>query len=266
MKNWSDYFDSNGLLTQKDKDGGDTPSHESFAWTMAKLDPSVNFPSPISFKDFINLIVLDNGLIIRNPTLYNDPSDSSRDQYRALAVTMTLHQEHPGLQRLVDALPRRTFLNLPYYPNGDVFTPEDRAVFDRDMMANRNAYCLALLADLFTLLGTLVLCFWNTREPGLISRFLGRWFWFFIANSPPNDQGIQGDLRGPSSTSNDLDQIQICIQGAIFRPTFLNRLSRWVYGNFRPNGIQWALNSYFADENDPPVNELARNVIPRYFT
>lgn len=267
MKNWSDYFDpKTGLLTQKAPgyDGGDTPSHEGFARFCAKLDPTVSFPSPITFQQFTSQVVLPSGKLIRNPVNYNNPNDSSKDQYRGIVVAAIANRDHQTVMELGQALPRN-FLDYPVYPNGDLFTPEDHVMFNRDIMVMPFDYLRVLFADFLTFMGTLILCFWSTRTPGPIAKFLGKFHWIFIANMGPDADGVQRNLRGPDFTSNDLGHFMMCIHGAINRPTFLNRLSRWVYGKFRPNGIQWAFDSYFGDDNDPPVNTLTPNLVQRYF-
>ena len=258
MKNWADYFDSNGLLTQKGPtfDGGDTPSHEGLSW-LAAWFKGVDFPSPITYLKFLDQILLPSNLIIRNPINYNNPNDSSRDQYRSTAISCIFYGQFYTLKQMYKALPRN-FLGWPSYPNGDVFSPQDYVIF------NTCHWPLRLIGDLFELFGILTLVLWTTRKPNLISRFLGRWFWFFIAMNPPSN-GVQGSLRGPSYTSDDLGAIMTLILGREFNGTFLNRLSCWIYAKFRPNGPQWALDSYFGADEDPPINELYEQVLPMFF-
>jgi hypothetical protein len=257
MKNWSDYFDSNGLLTQKNRDGGDTPSHEGLAW-LAAWFKGPNFPSPIDFLQFLGQILLPSNLLIRNPINYNNPNDSSRDQYRSVAIACIFYSQLYTLKQMYKALPRNS-LGWPSYPNGDTFSPQDYAIF------NTCHWPLRFIGDFFELLGIITLVFWTTRKPNFISRLLGKLWWPFIAMNSPNAQGVQGSLRGPDYTSDDLGAIMTLILGREFNGTFLNRLSVWIYAKFRPNGPQWALDNYFSADEDPPVNELYELVLPMYF-
>ena len=260
MKNWADYFDSNGLLTQKGPifDGGDTPSHESLAWLADHFYP-VNFPSPLNIIQFLKLVVLPSGLLIRNPQDYNNPSDSSRDQYRAVAIACIFKAQFNTLKTMYNALPRNA-LKWPHYPNGDVFSPQDYVIFNME-----KSWPYQFIGDFFGLLGILTLVFWTTRKPGFISKLLGKLWWPFIAMNPPNAEGVQGSLRGADYTSDDLGAIMTLILGREFNGTFLNRLSCWIYAKFRPNGPQWALDSYFGADEDPPINELYEQVLPMFF-
>lgn len=251
-KIWLNYFDKNGLLVQKDGDGGDTPSHEGLAWLAAHFGG--NFPSPWDYGFFISDVTVD-GKLIRNPINYNDPNDASRDQYRAVLVADYFQKSFLSYtEEYYGNLPRN-FLGWPRYPNGDVFSPQDYVLF------NPNAnYGLKLLSDVFALLGVLTLVFWTTREPSFITKFLGKLWWPFIAMNPPDASGTQGSLRGPSYTSDDLGSVETLLYSK-YNGTFLNKLNRWIYRTFRPNGVQWALDSYFAGDNAPPVNEVCQPMV-----
>jgi hypothetical protein len=263
MKFWPNYFDSNGLLCQAKPglDGGDTPSHESLAWLANHL--GVQFPSPISFNTFVNLLT-PNYQLIRNPINYNNPSDTSRDQYRGFIIAYWFLSTNLGplsalwVSKMLNTFPKN-FLKWPKYPNGDVYSPQDYVLFHPKAL-----WPMRFLGDIMSLLGVLTLCFWTTRSPGPISRFLGKWWWPFIAMNPPNSQGVQGSLRGPDYTSDDLGAIMILIFGRYFG-TFLNRLNMWIYSKFRPGGPQQALDNYFASDDSPPINELYRDIIPKFF-
>jgi hypothetical protein len=243
MKNWGDYFDSNNLLTQEGPsfDGGDTPSHEGLARTLnsGTSDPVI-YPTKLTDGDVAKLLILPNGLLIRNPIHYNNPTDpsygTSRDQYRSLIAAFSTSPDYANgylpraIETLWNGLPRN-FLGIRYYPNGDFYSPEDRTIFTRWTQS----YIGRVIGDFCTFLNSMLICFWITR------------------------------IYGQSYTSNDIDHIAVCLLGAKVRPTFMNRLARWIYGKFRPGGVQYALDEYFSDDEDPPVNTLGPNVIPRYF-
>jgi hypothetical protein len=251
-KNWADYFDVNSLLTQKGGDGGDTPSHEGLAWLAAHFGG--NFPSPLGYGNFI-YEVSPNEKLIRNPITYNNPNDTSRDQYRAVVVADFFQNPH-GLfsQDFYKNLPKN-FLGWAHYPNGDVFNPQDYVLFH----PNAN-YAWKLLSDVMALFGVLTLVCWTTRKPGFITKALGKLWWPFIAMNPPNNQGVQGSLRGPDYTSDDLGTIETLLYSK-YNGTFLNKLNRWIYRTFRPNGVQWALDSYFAEDIAPPINEISQGMV-----
>ena len=126
MKNWADYFDQNGLLVQLNWDGGDTASHEGFAWIAESL--GAKFPSPVAYLDFLKMITPNNE-VIRNPITYNNVSDSSRDQYRSVAISTYFKGAFGTRHQLYKALPRNK-IGWPVYPNGDVFSPQDWQMFN----------------------------------------------------------------------------------------------------------------------------------------
>jgi hypothetical protein len=252
MKNWADYFDNNGLLVQKGGDGGDTPSHEGLAWLAQSL--GADFPSPLHFLDFLGEITVARQLI-RNPISYNNPTDTSRDQYRSVAIACHFQGAFGTRFILYKNLPRNK-LGWPVYPNGDIFSPQDWQLF------NQGNFFTKFVSDLFCLGGILVTTFWTTRTPGVASKFLGEYYWLFIAMNPPNEAGVQGSFRGPLYTSDDLGAIMTLIYG---KGTLLNRFTTWIYTKFRIGGPQAALDNYFAGDDAPPINELYKMVIPHVF-
>ena len=79
--------------------------------------------------------------------------------------------------------------------------------------------------------------------------------------NPPNAEGVQGSLRGPDYTSDDLGAIAALFYGH-GTGTFVNKIALKIYKNHRPGGAQAALDNYFAGPSAPPVNELFRDILP----
>lgn len=233
MKDWKDYFDSNGLLVQKDKDGGDTPSHEGIARCLSSYGCS-KYPTNLCTADLLKKLMNQENLLIRNPTRYTNPYDTdfgtSRDQYRGIVAAAMIYGHYLAISRMYEALPKN-FLGLKKYPNGDFFSPEDLTIFTR----NTQYWVGRAIGDFCTMVNSLLICFWVTKR------------------------------YGKEYTSNDIDHIAVCISGYITKPTVFNKLARWIYRKFRPGGIQYALDSYFNGDNNPPVNELGNGTISYYF-
>src|SRR5579863_10217442 len=92
------YFDNNGLLVQRDGDGGDTAQREGWAWfgiwlRTVKLKLSSPIVLPISFDTTMNLLEDPQrpGEFRRHPTqpgFKRDPDAFSRDQIIPLVAAM----------------------------------------------------------------------------------------------------------------------------------------------------------------------------------
>src|SRR5260370_26020407 len=92
------YFDSNGLLVQRDGDGGDTAQREGWAWfgnwlRTVELKMSSPVVLPISFAATMNLLEAPSrpGEFRRHPTqpgFKSDPDAFSRDQIIPLVASM----------------------------------------------------------------------------------------------------------------------------------------------------------------------------------
>jgi len=92
------YFDSNGLLVQRDGDGGDTAQREGWAWfgnwlRSSELKMSSPVVLPISFAATMNMLEhpTRRGEFRRHPTqpgFRSDPDAFSRDQIIPLVAAM----------------------------------------------------------------------------------------------------------------------------------------------------------------------------------
>ena len=103
------YFDSNGLLVQRDGDGGDTAQREGWAWfgqwlRTEKLGMSSPFKPPILFDPTMNLLEDPRrpGEFRRHPTqpgFKSDPDAFSRDQIIPLVAAMGVWGDQARLKR-----------------------------------------------------------------------------------------------------------------------------------------------------------------------
>src|ERR1700687_2570660 len=103
------YFDSNGLLVQRDGDGGDTAQREGWAWfgqwlRTEKLEMSSPFKPPILFEPTMNLLEDPRrpGEFRRHPTqpgFKSDPDAFSRDQIIPLVAAMGVWGDQARLKR-----------------------------------------------------------------------------------------------------------------------------------------------------------------------
>jgi hypothetical protein len=262
MKIWQSYFDSNGLLCQKGPtfDGGDTPCHSGLCYSAKYL--GCDFPTTTRILDCYRKLTTSSGLLFRNPVNYNNPSDTSRDQYVGFVCGLLINYYRSLVYELYDALPRN-FLKWPVYPNGDLFTIQDYVLFNRYKVSR----FVREIGDFLLLLEVLVQCFWTTRVPGKIATFLyklTKWNWL-LYNASPNAEGVPQDPRGPESTSNDLNVFHQLLVSKLIQPSLMSRIASKIYACYRPKGIQYAFDSYFEGDMSPPVNILLKPVIKRYF-
>jgi hypothetical protein len=103
------YFDSNGLLVQRDGDGGDTAQREGWAWfgiwlRTVKLKMTSPVVLPISFDATMNLLEDPRrpGEFRRHPTqpgFKSDPDAFSRDQIIPLVAALGVWSDQGRLKR-----------------------------------------------------------------------------------------------------------------------------------------------------------------------
>jgi hypothetical protein len=103
------YFDSNGLVVQRDGDGGDTAQREGWAWfgiwlRTVNLKKSSPVVLPISFDATMNLLEDPRrpGQFRRHPTqpgFKSDPDAFSRDQIIPLVAAMGVWGDQSRLKR-----------------------------------------------------------------------------------------------------------------------------------------------------------------------
>lgn len=133
------YFDSHGLIVQRDGDGGDTAQREGFVWFGKWIYNNVTGSEwpvalPIGYKQTLDLLEVKPGEFCRNPfqpdpggsdpDWKTNPDKSSRDQVTPIIAAMGLWDDHDRLDRLWKA--KRPCLGIFTCVQGtqDLFGPE----------------------------------------------------------------------------------------------------------------------------------------------
>lgn len=150
------YYDNNGLIVQKDGDGGDTAGREGDYWFQYGL---LDTKGPEDFDRVLNLLQVSPGIFVRNPEHYNDPKDFSRDQSVSLIIAMGEMKKYKTLRSMLWQQIKRFTL----YQNGDLATPQDWNYYIRSFKA-WPLYPLLLLGDVFLLTNSLIRCIVGTNE------------------------------------------------------------------------------------------------------
>jgi hypothetical protein len=127
------YLDEQGLIVQRDGDGGDTAQREGWMWLGIFVHERVlkipwKLKPHLTFSRTLDLIeVKGTGEFIRNPQKYNDPKDFSRDQTVPLIASMGVWNQQARLDRVWESFERRG----RQFQNGDLSTPELLNLFAR---------------------------------------------------------------------------------------------------------------------------------------
>lgn len=201
------FLDSNGLIVQKDGDGGDTAGREGDYWFNIGLANSKGEASSApEFKRVLELLQVSPGVFVRNPVHYNDPKDFSRDQTMPLILAMGEMKEYGILKEtLKQQLKRFTF-----YQNRDIATPQDWGYYIRAFRA-WYLYPVLLVGDLFMLTNSVIRC-------------------------------IKGN---DNDTSDDINHTLSLLQAQHVLQTPIGWLARKIYVTFRKGGVQNAWDNYF---------------------
>ena len=222
------YYDQNGLIVQKDLDGGDTASREGLYWfsqsLYAKGSPGLTTEQRNEFNRVLNLLQTNPGVFIRNPIKYNDPKDFSRDQTVPLILAMGAMRERDYLKLLF----KKQTNNFFRYQNNDVGFFQDLNYYIR-AFHNVFFYPLLFLGDTCLLVESIIRC-------------------------------IQG--RDLNNVGDDINHTAVLLQAQYTLSTPISFLARKIYKWFRPKGIQYAWDWYFRPEtgaND--FNDVYRNLI-----
>ena len=114
MDPWNDiYFDNNGLIVQRDGDGGDTAQRTGWAyfgqWYVTnRLGQASPFQPPITLGQAADLLEVGRtGEFRRHPTQggwISDPDEFSRDQLIPLIAALGVTQDADRIRRSRDAL------------------------------------------------------------------------------------------------------------------------------------------------------------------
>jgi hypothetical protein len=145
--------------------------------------------------------------------------------------------------------------NYSRFPNGDIAFIGDYARFIR-AFGLWYLYPVLLLGDLVLAVNALIICFWLARVPSKWQVWLASkvsWLYWLTNQYPPNAEGVAQSPYGPTNTSNDINFIGDLAQAQTIYPTPVSFLARKIYKSFRPNGVSFALSSYFSVESGANV-------------
>ena len=218
------FLDINGLIVQRDMDGGDTAGREGDYWFAHVLNnESLDL---VRFNKNLQLLQVEPGVFIRNPINYNDPKDFSRDQTVPLILAMGEMKEYGTLKLLF----KKQLLNFGRYQNGDIGLIGDLGYYIRAFKM-WYLYPILILGDAQLLVNSIIRC-------------------------------IKG--RNYDDVSDDINHTLGLLQAQNTYPTPVSWLARKVYKHFRPGGIQRAWDWYFRpDSGANPFNEMYRNLIDK---
>jgi len=143
------YYDNNGLIVQRDGDGGDTAGREGDYFFHLGL---IGY----KFTDFdrvLALLQVSPGVFVRNPTHYNDPNDFSRDQ----TVPLILAMGQMGRTKVLKLLLNKQIKNYFRYQNNDIGAFSDVGYYIRAFKA-WYLYPILFVTDLQLIVESIVRC------------------------------------------------------------------------------------------------------------
>lgn len=255
----------NGLIVQKDNCGGDTAQREGF---YAITQPLVDVQK-LSYELAIRKLEPNkDGNWIRNPDTHPDPNDFTRDQQTPNILAMGINKLIRPLYRMFKAQVKRFGLTQ----RKELVSPEFINLYIRSFaysnillkIALAVTYPILLIGDLFTLLNTLNIVYWRSREVGKIRKFLGdKVHWIFKQGEPSNHEGVPQDVYGAGNVGVDLNHLVILRSTEIY-PTPISFLAKYIYFKYRPS-YKW---SYENDTEKAYIDDSqigAAYALDRYF-
>ena len=253
------FLDNNDLFVTSNMDGGDTAQHEGMVEFGNSLSDAP-IHRMITYTQIIGLLEPKaDGNWIRNPEVYTDPTDFSRDQARSNIIAMGHRNFKEPLKRMFKAQLKRFML----YQNHDVPNPQNFGEYVRAFRFYP-LYPLLLLGDIFLLLDTLNICFIKARTPGKIKRWLGKNIhWIFMQGESNNAYGVPRDVYGPDNVGTDKNHILSLLQAKLYMATPISYLARKIYKICRPLGPQYALDHYFRNENQE-IAQMMKSVLEKH--
>ncbi len=241
-RDWSQHFDSYGLLTHNG-DGGDTASREGL-FAIAEVLLPIAPARELSWEFRVSKLEIDPGIFVRHPehsravpSFWSNPNEFSRDQQNPLSKAMVFKNRKHVFDRLFKNHSRRFF----FCQNKDFFGP---AIYIR-------AYGWYWLYPLLVIMDLALL--WNSlNRIGLIPRIqetTGKVMWL-------NEDDV-GD---------DINHTVDLLYSRFRMPTPVSYLARILYRSFRPyGGCQRAWDHYFREEvGAPPLNEMWAPIIQKW--
>ena len=231
------YHDENGLIVQRDMDGGDSAGREGDYWfAKALIDPRSDLMfvtnKELTFSEVLTLLQVSPGVFVRNPRhnpttppdkSWNDPTDFSRDQATPLIIAMGANKEYKVLRSMLWQQIKRFTL----FQNKDLAGPQDWGHYIRAFNA-WYLYPILLVGDIFMLTNSVIRCIVGNDE----------------------------------NTSDDINHTISLLQAQHSLPTPISWLSRKIYKWFRKGGVQNAWDHYFKPESGAnPFNEIFNKLI-----
>ena len=209
------HKDLNGLPVQSNGDGGDSLQRLGFWFEGIHFCMNVDL-WPIFGTEAENYLTLlykceiAPATFIRNPTNYNDPKDTSRDQ-----LVSNIRAAGYFAPEIAAAITTKCFQNWCRYPNGDLFFLQD---FARSIRSAHLwwAYPWVVIGDVLLLGNSIVR---------------------IIKGKNPNDVG------------DDINHIGDLQQAKTIYPTPISWLARKVYKRLRPYGIKYPVQWYFRESS-----------------
>lgn len=233
-------LDQDGLIVQRDGDGGDCAARTGELYTLlhsssSQIDGLLPFPYALK-KLWVDKVPLDALLRYTKPP-YNDPRDCSRDQTIPLIIAAGFYASFQFLRRVEYSVRENNYR----FQNGDLCSPEHYAVMIRahylnryEVTPSRKRIAQLWLGDAFNLLNTVIR----------------------VVKSHLNHDDV-GDC---------INHTLICYQAALYKPTLFSKLSRFLFSKLRYKGVQYAFDHYHRPESGGnPLNELARFMIEVWF-
>jgi len=143
------YYDNNGLIVQRDGDGGDTAGREGDYFFHLGLTGYVY----TDFDRVLEALQVSPGVFIRNPVHYNDPKDFSRDQ----TVPLILAMGEMGRTKVLKLLLKKQIKNYFRYQNNDIGAFSDVGYYIRAFKA-WYLYPVLVLTDLQLIGESIIRC------------------------------------------------------------------------------------------------------------
>jgi hypothetical protein len=254
------YRDKNGLITQKDFDGGDS-AHRTGVYYFGlylnyKDDPKVIVKIKKDFETDLNKLKTDKaGEFVRNPDKsmwYSSPKNFSRDQTTNLITSMgfLLEDKTPIKENL-----KNIISNYGFYPNILKNWTNKEKVFPLDYkdFAGMSDYGSYIRALDYSLLYPVLLFF----DVQLVGSSIFRVYFSYA---------------DPEDSSDDINFSIHLLQSELKYPTPLSKLAKLIYKSKKRNPFYSKENDvfsywsyYFNNSGRPPIHKVFYCPIQKYF-
>lgn len=243
------FINHYGLIVMANGDAGDAPMKTSFfsvGQYFANPDAIDRARLRSAYDKALAEISVGDGLYIRDPDVWKDPKDMSRDNtWPIMAATGLM-----GLVGRFDALVRAMCRNYSRAQNGDVYGPD---IWGAVIRLKRLWYLWPLLwlFDVPHIVNSLILCFWKGREPGAIRKFCASHLgmWFMVMDYKPHADGSPNSPHGPDNVGDDNNHVLhlwVCNESL---GTPVSWLARTIYVLYRPRNYGCYVKQALDDAN-----------------